>query len=87
MLDFLGHGGEAAGSPNHHVIAAREGVDPYSDTWRAVTRYIESEIMRQALSAVAIGTGEREADEIRGRVAALRELLSMGNPDDRKRYR
>ena len=54
-----------------------DGLDPYSATWMGLKQMVAAEIARELRQIAVPGTSERKADELRGRIGALDELLAL----------
>lgn len=60
-------------------------IDPFSETWRRVRKHAQDEIATAALALEQQGTGQLTTEFHRGRIAALRALIAIGEPSDPKR--
>lgn len=60
-------------------------IDPYSETWRRVRKHAADEIEVARSTLEQPGTGQLTTEFQRGRIAALRALIAIGEPDDPKR--
>lgn len=71
----------ARGQPNEHTRMAWASIDRYSDTWRVIEGWAkaEREELRTQLETPGLSLVETEA--VRGRIAALADLLDIGKPD------
>lgn len=64
----------------------RDGqIDAYSDTWIFVSKWAESELVRARDANDSTKRTEAETAVLRGRIKALKELLKLHEPRERKR--
>lgn len=52
-------------------------IDRHSDTWREVAAWTTDELSRACARVESLGVGPDETENLRGRIAVLRELLAM----------
>ena len=52
-------------------------IDRHSETWRTVTAWAEAELIKASERIEALGVVLEETENLRGRIAVLRELLRM----------
>ncbi len=56
-------------------------VDHTSPTWQAIHKHAQAQLTKHRAELEKPGLEERKADEIRGRIAELKELLGLINPE------
>lgn len=54
-------------------------IDRHSDAWRVVAAWAGEELSDASERIEEIGVGPAETENLRGRIAALRELLAMAD--------
>lgn len=80
VADFLAPPRKSDPAAGHHH-AARMAIDAFSQTWFAVAGWANTEIERARASLETPGLPPHEYDVYRGRIAVLRDLLSIGSAD------
>ena len=58
-------------------------IDPYSETWAAVATHADDQIARARLALETRGMSAVETEYERGRIAALKAVLSLAQPKRR----
>ena len=56
-------------------------IDRHSDTWSHVAKWANSELSAATERVETLGVGQDETENLRGKIAVLRELLAMPGGD------
>ncbi len=59
-------------------------IDKHSETWREIAAWAESELSKASDQNNVMGTGPDETENLRGRIACLRELLGLADEPEQR---
>ena len=59
-------------------------IDKHSETWREVAAWAEAELAKDCERIETLGVKSDETENLRGRIATLRELLAMQDEPEQR---
>ncbi len=59
-------------------------IDKHSATWREVAAWAEGDLVKACERIETLGVGPDETENLRGRIACLRELLAKSEPAEQR---